>query len=177
MCRVAEVCGIKKIDIELARKAIQILIDKSDLSNRKVANQVGVDEGTVRYWKKHPFWEEEKQKILSDRQEVIKKMIETNQEEYIQELKQEHEDLKKLRNAAKTMSVLYYKMANNTLTQLTAERDAVKASGKASKSGVNKHSDSAIKAAEAIARLNEQIYQIGMLVSHLEKIEQSPEEE
>lgn len=145
------------------------------MSNREVARRINISEARIREWKKQPFWEEEKQKILSDRQKLMDKMIEANQEEYIQELKQEQRDLKKLRDAAKTTAALYYRMANNTLTQLTSEKDAVKASGKASKSGVNKHSDSAIKAAEAIARLNEQIYQIGMLVAHIERLDQSEE--
>ncbi|MGL4502640.1 MAG: winged helix-turn-helix transcriptional regulator, partial [Planktothrix sp.] len=43
---------IRKVNLDLIQKAISILLDNPHLSNREVASQLGVDEGSIRYWKK-----------------------------------------------------------------------------------------------------------------------------
>lgn len=162
---------IKKVDLNLLREAIKIFIDKPDLSNRRVANQLGIDEGTIRKWKKLPIWEEEKQKILSDRAEALKKVIEANPQKYIEEFEKELEDLKKLRDAQKNLAALYFKLSSSTLTDVMATKKGVKASSEAYKSGVNKHSDSAARAANSVIQFNENIYQLGAILEHLAKME------
>jgi len=41
------------------------------LSNREIARQINVSETTIRYWKKHPIWTEERQKLINDHAEIM----------------------------------------------------------------------------------------------------------
>lgn len=152
-----------------------MLVDNPFLSNCEVARRVGVSELSIRYWKKQPFWEVEKQKILSDRIEEQKRMIEANPQKYIEDLEKEQEDAKKIRDGIKSLAVQYIKISSTALSDAMTTDTGVKASKKAFQSGVNRHSDSAIKIAEAIARLNEQIYQIGIVASHIEGLKEQEE--
>ena len=78
-------------------------------------------------------------------------------------------DLKRLRDAAKSNAAMFFKLANNALRVLASDPNAIKACARAEKNGVNKHSDSAIRSATAVANLNERIYQIDSLLERLEK--------
>lgn len=151
-------------------EAIRIFADNPHLSNREVARQLGVSESTVRAWKKQSVWHEESERIAEERLEMTLEVLQEERDKFKQELRQEFADLKKLRDAAKTNAALFFKMSNNALRELTTSTsDFTRASSKAVKSGVNKHSESAIKAAEAVARLDEKIYQVDILLEHFEK--------
>ncbi len=163
---------INTFKLDLIHQAIKILIDNPYLSNREVARRVGKSEKSIRYWKQQPFWETEKQKILSDRAEVLKKVIETNPQKYVEEFEKELEDLKKLRDAQKSLAALYFKLSSSTLTDVMATKKGVKASSEAYKSGVNKHSDSAARAANSVIQFNENIYQLGAILEELKKLEE-----
>lgn len=151
-------------------EAIRLFADYPHLSNREVARQLGVSESTVRAWKKQSVWHEESERIAEERLEMTLEVLEEERDKFKQELRQEFADLKKIRDAVKTNAALFLKISNNALRELTTSTsDFTRASSKAVKSGVNKHSESAIKAAEAVARLDDKIYQVEILLEHFEK--------
>ena len=149
-------------------EAVQLFAENPHLSNREVARRLGISEKTIRDWKKSEVWAEESQRVAEERADLALEVLKEQQQKYKEELRQELADLKKLRDAAKTNAALFFKMSNSALRELSTERDSLKGCGKALKNGVNRHSDSAIKASEAVMDLNKDIYQIDILLEKLD---------
>lgn len=102
-------------------------------------------------------------------------MIEADPDKFIRELEEEQADLKKLRDAAKSSAALFFKVTNTALTDVLATKKGVAASEKAYKSGVNKHSESAIKAAAFVMQSNDNLYQLGLILDHIQKTKEQEE--
>lgn len=154
--------------LDKLQEAIRFSVENPMLSTREAARRLDMSEATLRSWKKQQFWQEESTRMIGERAELTLSLIKEEQERFKSELRDEMDDLKKLRNAAKTNAAMFFKLANDALRDLATGYNPVQACIKAEKAGINKHADSAIKSTQAVAALNDKIFQIDLLLERLE---------
>ena len=130
----------------------------------------------IRYWKKQTYWEEIKRRIESDRAEAIKAMARKNQDEYIRKLEQRQRDLEKFEQAIKANAAQMLKTANESLQDLSRNKNPTKACSEAVKNGTVIVSEKGIKAVEAIARLQKDMYEFDLILNFLREDDKDEEE-
>lgn len=150
-------------------EVITYFVDYPMASIREVGRRFGVPESTIRTWRNKECWAEEYARISEERKDIHLQIQQEQQEAYKEDLRKEIDDLKKIRDGVKTNAALFLKLTNAGLRELAFEKNTLKACGKAAQYNLNKHSDSAMKAAEAVVKLDEKIYQIDLLLEHFER--------
>jgi hypothetical protein len=159
---------IRKANLDLIQKAISILLDNPHLSNREVASQLGVDEGSIRYWKKLPSWEQERQKMIDDRAEITQELIAENRSKYLKDLRESQNILNDFADGVKSNAALSLSLANAAYSQILTLDDALDGCYQATKSGVHIQSRNARDGMTALIGIYDQLYQISVLIRHLQ---------
>lgn len=156
----------------MVREAIRLLLNSPSLSNLEIARRLKVNEGTIRHWKKQPFWEVERQKLIAERVETMG-LNEPNQlDEFKRELQQQQQDLKRLRDGIYAIGMRSLNLTNRAYKQLLQIDDSIKGCTIATKAGTHIQGRVGIKAALAIIKIDEYLYQIDILIDYLRKLEQ-----
>jgi hypothetical protein len=162
---------IRKANLDLIQKAISILLDNPHLSNREVASQLGVDEGSIRYWKKLPSWEQERQKMIDDRAEITQELIAENRSKYLKDLRESQNILNEFADGVKSNAALSLSLANAAYSQILTLDDALDGCYQATKSGVHIQSRNARDGMTALIGIYDQLYQISVLIEYFEGLE------
>jgi len=151
-------------------------LDNPDLNNREVANQINVTETTIRYWKKQPFWEEERQKLIDDRAEAMGLKEKQAREEYREKLEKQQQNLEILMDQIFANTMRAINLSNKTLATASLMDDPLKACSTVAKSGALKHSKAAIEGATAYIAIMNHLYQMHVVIEYFEGLEGLEEE-
>lgn len=171
-CKIALVCVIKKLRFDLIREAIRLLLDNPDLSNREIARQVGVSEPTIRYWKKQPFWEHERQKLINDRAEIMELNKAEQRREYKENLEKQRRNLEILMDQVFANSMRAITLSNKVYATACMMDDPLKACSVAIKSGAHTQAKAAIQGITAYIDIMNHLYQTHILIEYFEGLEE-----
>ena len=171
-CIFASNCVIKKFRLDLIREAIKLLIDNPNLSNREVARQIGVSEPSIRYWKKHPIWTEERQKLINDRAEAMGLNDRQQRAEYRDKLKKQEQNLEILLDQIFANSMRAINLSNKVYANCCMMDDPLKACSVAIKSGAHIQAKAAIQGVTAYIAVCNHLYQFHILIEYFEGLEE-----
>lgn len=166
-----------KSNHDILDKAIELFEKNPDITNHECAIAIGVNESTIRYWKKNPLWKKRKQEIQETLGRVLQKKIEKEENKYLKKLEEQQKELEIIRDAAKFTAMQAIRLANKAYTELSRESDAVIACSKGSNAGVHLHLKQGIDAISKIMSVNEQIHQFEIMRDYLEEAEEVEYEE
>ena len=171
-CIFASLCVIKKFRLDLIREAIKLLLDNPGISNREIARQIGVSEPSIRYWKKHPFWEEERQKLVDERAEAIGLKDAQERAAYRENLEKQRQHLEILMDQIFANSMRAITISNKVLAAGCLMDDPLKACAIAVKSGALKHAKAAIQGVTAYIAIMNHLHQFHILIEYFEGLEE-----
>jgi len=168
----ASLCVIKNFRLDLIREAIKLLLDNPDLSNREVARQIGVSETTIRYWKKHPIWTEERQKLINERAEIIELNKAEKRAEYKENLEKQRQHLEILMEQIFANSMRAINISNKVYANCLLMDDPFKACSMAIKAGAHIQAKAAIQGGLAYMAILNHLHQFNILIDYFEGLEE-----
>ena len=170
-CIFASLCVIKNFRLDLIREAIKLLLENPHLSNREIARQIGVSEPSIRYWKKQPFWKQERQKLIDERAEAIGLKDAQERAEYREKLKKQEQNLEILLDQIFANSMRAIALSNKVLSAGVLMDDPTKACLMVVKSGALKHAKAAFDGCSAYINICNHLYQLHVLIEYFEGLE------
>ena len=176
-CTFASDCVIKNFRLDLIRKAIKLLLDNPHLSNREVARQINVSEPSIRYWKKHPIWIEERQKLINDRAEIMELNKAEQRREYKETLEKQRQHLEILLEQVFANSMRAITLSNKVYANCCMMDDPIKACAMAIKSGAHTQAKAAMQGVSAYIAISDHLYQFHILIEYFEGLEEEGEED
>ena len=171
-CIFASNCVIKTFRLDLIREAIKLLLENPHLSNREIARQIGVSEPSIRYWKKQPFWKQERQKLIDERAEAIGLKDAQERAEYREKLKKQEQNLEILLDQIFANSMRAITLSNKVLAAGCLMDDPTKACLMVVKSGALKHAKAAFDGCSAYIAVCNHLYQLHVLIEYFEGLEE-----
>ena len=165
-------CVIKKFRLDLIREAIKLLLDNPHLSNREVARQIGVSEPSIRYWKKQPFWKQERQKLIDERAEAIGLKDAQERAAYREKLKKQEQNLEILLDQIFANSMRAIALSNKVYANCVLMDDSLKACSVAIKSGAHIQAKVAMQGVTAYIAICNHLYQFHVLIEYFENLEE-----
>ena len=171
-CIFASDCAIKTFRLDLIREAIKLLIDNPNLSNREVARQIGTSEPSIRYWKKQPFWEQERQKLINDHAEIMELNKVEQRREYKENLEKQRQHLEILMEQIYANSMRAINISNKVYATACLMDDPLKACSVAIKSGAHIQAKAAMQGVTAYIAIMNHLYQFHILIEYFENLEE-----
>ena len=171
-CIFASDCAIKTFRLDLIREAIKLLIDNPNLSNREVARQIGTSEPSIRYWKKQPFWEQERQKLINDHAEIMELNKVEQRREYKENLEKQRQHLEILMEQIYANSMRAINISNKVYATACLMDDPMKACSVAIKSGAHIQAKAAMQGVTAYIAIMNHLYQFHILIEYFENLEE-----
>ena len=171
-CIFASNCVIKKFRLDLIREAIKILLDNPHLSNREVARRIGTSEPSIRYWKKQPIWDIERQKLINDRAEMMELDKAQQRREYKENLEKQRRNLEILMEQIYANSMRAINISNKVYANCCMMDDPLKACSVAIKSGAHIQAKAAIQGVTAYMAICNHLYQFHILIEYFEGLEE-----
>ena len=165
-------CAIKNFRLDLIREAIKLLLDNPHLSNREVARQIGVSEPSIRYWKKSPIWEQERQKLINDRAEAMGLNDRQQRAAYRESLKTQQQHLEILMEQIYANSMRAINISNKVYATACLMDDPLKACAMAIKAGAHIQAKAAIQGVTAYMAICNHLYQFHILIEYFENLEE-----
>ena len=167
----ASLCVIKNFRLDLIREAIKILLDNPGLSNREIARQINVSEPSIRYWKKHAIWIEERQKLIDERAEAIGLKDAQERAEYREKLKKQEQNLEILLDQIFANSMRAITLSNKVYANCCLMDDSLKACSMAIKSGAHIQAKAAMQGVTAYIAIMNHLHQFHILIEYFEGLE------
>ena len=171
-CIFASLCVIKNFRLDLIREAIKLLLENPDLSNREIARQIGVSEPSIRYWKKHPIWTEERQKLINDHAEIMELNKAQQRREYKENLEKQRRNLEILMDQVFANSMRAIALSNKVYANCCLMDDPLKACAIAIKSGAHIQAKIAMQGVTAYIAIMNHLYQFHILIEYFEGLEE-----
>ena len=171
-CIFASNCVIKKFRLDLIREAIKLLLDNPHLSNREVARQINVSEPSIRYWKKSPIWEQERQKLINDHAEIMELNKAEQRRKYKENLEKQQQNLKILMDQIFANSMRAINLSNKVYANCCLMDDALEACSIAIKAGAHTQAKVAIQGISAYMAIMNHLYQFHILIEYFENLEE-----
>ena len=168
----ASLCVIKNFRLDLIREAIKILLDNPGLSNREIARQINVSEPSIRYWKKHAIWIEERQKLIDERAEAIGLKDAQERAEYREKLKKQEQNLEILLDQIFANSMRAITLSNKVYANCCLMDDSLKACSMAIKSGAHIQAKAAMQGVTAYIAIMNHLHQFHILIEYFEGLEE-----
>ena len=163
---------IKTFRLDLIREAIKLLLDNPHLSNREVARQIGTSEPSIRYWKKQPFWEQERQKLINDHAEIMELNKAEQRREYKENLEKQQRNLEILMEQIFANSMRAIALSNKVYANCVLMDDSLKACSVAIKSGAHIQAKVAMQGVTAYIAIMNHLHQFHILIEYFEKLEE-----
>ena len=163
---------IKTFKLDLIREAIKLLLENPGLSNREVARQIGVSEPSIRYWKKHPIWTEERQKLINDHAEIMELNKAQQRREYKENLEKQRRNLEILMDQVFANSMRAIALSNKVYANCCLMDDPLKACAIAIKSGAHIQAKIAMQGVTAYIAIMNHLYQFHILIEYFEGLEE-----
>ena len=171
-CIFASLCVIKNFRLDLIREAIKLLLENPDLSNREIARQIGVSEPSIRYWKKHPIWKQERQKMIDERAEAIGLKDVQEKAAYREKLKKQEQNLEILLDQIFANSMRAINLSNKVYANCVLMDDSLKACAIAVKSGAHIQAKAAMQGVTAYIAIMNHLYQLHVLIEYFERLKE-----
>ena len=171
-CIFASDCVIKNFRLDLIREAIKLLLDNPHLSNREVARQIGTSEPSIRYWKKHPIWKQERQKLINERAEAVGLKDRQQRAEYKENLEKQRQHLEILMDQIFANSMRAITLSNKVLSAGCLMESATAACLMVVKSGALKHAKAAMQGVTAYIAICNHLHQFHILIEYFENLEE-----
>jgi hypothetical protein len=168
----ASLCVIKNFRLDLIREAIKLLLDNPHLSNREVARQIGTSEPSIRYWKKQPFWDTERQKLINDHAEIMELNKAEQRREYKENLEKQRRNLEILMDQVFANSMRAINLSNKVYANCCLMDDALEACSVAIKAGAHIQAKAAIQGISAYIAIMNHLYQFHILIEYFENLEE-----
>ena len=150
-------------------------MDNPDLSNREVARQIGVSEPSIRYWKKQPFWQQERQKLINDHAEIMQLNKAQQRREYKETLEKQRQHLEILLEQIYANSIRAINLSNKVYATCLLMNDPIKACSIAIKSGAHIQAKAAMQGVTAYIAITDHLYQFHVLIEYFEGLEEEEE--
>jgi transposase-like protein len=147
-------------------------LDNPDLSNREVARQIGVSEPSIRYWKKSPIWEQERQKLINDHAEIMELNKAQQRREYKETLEKQRQHLEILMEQIYANSIRAITISNKVYANCLLMDDSLKACAMATKSGAHTQAKASIQGISAYIDIMNHLYQFHILIEYFEGLEE-----
>jgi hypothetical protein len=163
---------IKTFRLDLIREAIKLLLDNPDLSNREVARQIGTSEPSIRYWKKHPIWQQERQKLINDHAEIMELNKAEQRREYKETLEKQRQHLEILMEQVFANSMRAINISNRVYANCLLMNDPIKACSMALKSGAHTQAKAAMQGITTYLAITDHLYQFHILIEYFEGLEE-----
>ena len=167
----APFCAIKTFKLDLIREAIKLLLDNPHLSNREIARQIIVSETTIRYWKKSPIWQQERQKLINDHAEIMELNKAQQRREYKENLEKQRQHLEILMEQVFANSMRAITISNKVYANCCLMDDPLKACAVAIKSGAHIQAKAAMQGVLAYIAISDHLYQFHILIEYFEGLE------
>ena len=148
------------------------MLDNPDLSNREVARQIGTSEPSIRYWKKHPIWVEERQKLINDHAEIMELNKAEQRRKYKENLEKQRQNLEILMEQIFANSMRAITLSNKVYANCCMMDDSLKACAMAVKSGAHIQAKAAIQGVTAYIAIMNHLYQFHILIEYFENLEE-----
>ena len=142
------------------------------MSNREIARQIGVSETTIRYWKKHPIWEEERQKLINERAQIMELNKAEQRREYKKNLEKQRQHLEILMEQIYANSMRAINISNKVYANCLLMDDAIEACSIAIKAGAHTQAKVAIQGALAYIDILNHLHQFNILIDYFEGLEE-----
>ncbi len=149
-----------------------MLLDNPHLSNREVARQINVSEPSIRYWKKSPIWEEERQKLINDHAEIMELNKAQQRREYKENLEKQRQHLEILMEQVFANSMRAITISNKVYANCLLMDDSLKACAIAIKSGAHIQAKAAMQGVLTYIAISDHLYQFHILIEYFEKLEE-----
>ena len=153
-----------------------MLLDNPDKSNREVARQIGVSEPSIRYWKKNPIWEQERQKLINDRAEIMELDKAQQRREYKENLEKQRQHLEILMEQVFANSMRAITISNKVYANCLLMDDSLKACAIAIKSGAHIQAKAAMQGVLTYIAISDHLYQFHVLIEYFENLEEEEED-
>jgi len=144
------------------------LIDNPHLSNREIANQIGVSEFSIRNWKKQSTWEEERQKFMDEMAEEIGLRDEKRRQEFKENVREDRRKLEILREQIYANTARSINISSKAYATASMMNDALKACGMLTKAGAHTHAKQALEGIKTIMAIDEHLYQFDLLINYMD---------
>ena len=141
------------------------------MSNREVARQIGVSEPSIRYWKKHAIWIEERQKLINDHAEIMELNKAQQRREYKENLEKQRQHLEILMEQIYANSMRAINISNKVYANCCVMDDPLKACAIAIKSGAHIQAKVAMQGVTAYMAIMNHLYQFHILIEYFENLE------
>ncbi len=146
-------------------------MDNPHLSNREIARQIGVSEPSIRYWKKSPIWEQERQKMIEERAEAIGLKDAQERAAYREKLKKQEQNLEILLDQIFANSMRAIALSNKVYANCVLMDDSLKACSVAVKSGAHIQAKAAMQGVTAYINIMNHLHQFHILIEYFEGLE------
>ena len=131
-----------------------------------------MSEPSIRYWKKHPIWTEERQKLINDRAEAMGLNDRQQRAEYRDKLKKQEQNLEILLDQIFANSMRAINLSNKVYANCCMMDDPLKACSVAIKSGAHIQAKAAIQGVTAYIAVCNHLYQFHILIEYFEGLEE-----
>ena len=130
-----------------------------------------MSETTIRYWKKSPIWEQERQKLVDERAEAIGLKDAQERAAYREKLKKQEQNLEILLDQIFANSMRAITLSNKVYANCCMMDDSLKACSMAIKSGAHIQAKVAMQGVTAYIAIMNHLYQFHVLIEYFENLE------
>jgi transposase-like protein len=141
------------------------------MSNREIARQIGVSEPSIRYWKKHPIWQQERQKLINDHAEIMELNKAQQRREYKENLEKQRQHLEILMEQIYANSMRAITLSNRVYATACLMDDSLKGCEMAIKSGAHTQAKAAMQGVSTYIAISDHLYQFHVLIEYFEGLE------
>ena len=134
-----------------------------------------MSEPSIRYWKKHPIWVEERQKLINDHAEIMQLNKAQQRREYKETLEKQRQHLEILMEQIYANSIRAITISNRVYANCCLMDDPIKACSMALKSGAHIQAKAAMQGVLAYIAISDHLYQFHVLIEYFEGLEEEEE--
>ena len=171
-CRFSTITDIKRLNVDLIREAIKTLLDSPQITNIELGRQLGVSERVIRYWKKLPLWQSERQKLVDERAEAMGLNDRQQRAAYKETLEKQRQHLEILMEQVFANSMRAITISNKVYANCLLMDDPIKACSMALKSGAHIQAKAAMQGVLTYIAISDHLYQFHILIEYFEKLEE-----
>jgi hypothetical protein len=134
-----------------------------------------VSENAIRNWKKQPFWQQERQKLINDHAEIMQLNKAQQRREYKETLEKQRQHLEILMEQIYANSIRAITISNRVYANCLLMDDPLKACAVAIKSGAHIQAKAAMQGITAYVAISDHLYQFHVLIEYFEGLEEEEE--
>jgi hypothetical protein len=131
-----------------------------------------VSENAIRNWKKQPFWQQERQKLINDHAELMELNKAQQRREYKENLEKQRQHLEILMEQVFANSMRAINISNKVYATACMMDDPLKACAMAIKSGAHIQAKAAMQGVLTYIAITDHLYQFHVLIEYFENLEE-----